>query len=110
MRAYNIDVVVRKRKDSMGILNISGDVNNREVKKNYRKIARIYHPDKHCSASTRISSNQAEENFRLVNNAYEFLRSNANDQNTKHQGKGKHRLNSFNNRDEYYYYLLLFSS
>ena len=26
------------------------------------------------------------------------------DQKTKHQEKGKHRLNSFNTRDEYYYY------
>ena len=30
-----------------------------------------------------------------------------NDQNTKHQEKGKHSLNSFNTRDEYYHYLLL---
>ena len=61
----------------MGILNLSEDATEREVKTNYRKIARIYHPDKHRPASIGMSPNQAEEYFKLVNNAYEFLRSNA---------------------------------
>ena len=30
-----------------------------------------------------------------------------NGQNTKHQEKGRHRINSFNNRDKYYYYYYL---
>ena len=57
-----------------------------------------------------MSPNQAEEYFKLVNNVYAFLRSNA--QRLKHEApkKGKHRLNSFNTRDEYYYYYLLLKS
>ena len=59
-------------KDFMGILNLSGDPTEREVKWNYRKIARIYYPDKHCPSSTLMSPNQAEEYFKLVNNVYDF--------------------------------------
>ena len=33
-----------------------------------------------------------------------FYAQTRNDQNTKHQEKGKHRLNIFNTRDDYYYY------
>ena len=67
----------KTRKDSLGILNLSEDVTEREVKMNNREIARIYHPDKHRPDSTGMSPNQAEEYFKLVNNVYEFLRSNA---------------------------------
>ena len=65
------------RKDSLGILNLSEDVTEREVKTNYRKIVRIYHPDKHRPDSTGMLPNQAEGHFKLVKNSYEFLRSNA---------------------------------
>ena len=65
------------RKDSLGILNLSGDATEREVKTIYREIARIYHPDKHRPDPTGMSPNQAEEYFKLVNNAYEFLLANA---------------------------------
>ena len=75
-RAYNIDEVGKTRKDSLRILNLSEDVTEREVKTNNREIARIYHPDKHRPDSTGMSPNQAEEYFKLVNNVYEFLRSN----------------------------------
>ena len=47
------------RKYSLGILNINGDATEREVKTNYRKIAQIYHPDKHRPDSTGMSPNQA---------------------------------------------------
>ena len=62
---------------SWGILNLSGDVTKQEVKPNYRKILRIYHPDINRPVSTEMSPNQDEEYFKLVNNAYEFSRSNA---------------------------------
>ena len=48
------------RKESLGILNLSGDVTEREVKTNYWKIAQIYHPDKHCPDSIGVSPNQGE--------------------------------------------------
>ena len=48
-------------KDSLGILYVIGNTTEREVKTNYRKIAQIYHPDKHHPYLTGISPNQAEE-------------------------------------------------
>ena len=103
-RAYNIDGVGKTRKDSLGIFNLSGDATEQEVRTNYRKIAPIYHQDINCPASTGMSPNQAEEYFKLVNNAYEFLRLNA--LRLKHEvpKEGKHRINSSNTRYEYYYY------
>ena len=65
------------RKESIGILNLSGDATEREVKTNYWKIARIYHPDKYRPDSTGMSPNQAEEYFKVVKIAYKFSRSNA---------------------------------
>ena len=76
-RAYNIDGVGKTRKDSLGILNLSGDATEQEVKTNYRKISQIYHLDKHLPASTGMLPNQAEEYLKLVNNMYELLRLNA---------------------------------
>ena len=75
-RSYNIDDVGKTRKESLGILNIIGNASEREVKKNHMKIAKIYHPYKHRPDSIGMSLNQAEEYFKLVNNAYEFLRTN----------------------------------
>ena len=74
---HNIDGVGKTKKDSLGILDIIGDTTEQEVKTNYRKIARIYHPDKHIPDSTDMTPNQVEEYIKLVNNAYGFLRSNA---------------------------------
>ena len=75
------------KKDPLGILNLSRDVTEREVKTSYQKIARIYHPDKHRPASTGISPNQAGGYFKLVDNAYPFLRSNV--QRSKHEAPRK---------------------
>ena len=57
------------RKDSHGILNLAENMTEIEVKIQYPIIAQIYHPDKHLPASTYMSPNQAEEYFKLVNNA-----------------------------------------
>ena len=57
MKEYNIDGVGRTRKESLGILNHSGDATEGEVKMNYQKIAQIYHPDKHRQGSTGMSPN-----------------------------------------------------
>ena len=71
---------------------------------NYVKIVRIYHPGIHCPASTGMSPNQSEEYYKLFKNAYEVLRLNVWRLKHKAPKKGKHKLNSFNTRDEYYYY------
>ena len=67
----------KTRKDSLGILNLIGNTTEQKLKMNNRKTARIYHTDKHRPALTVMPSNQAEEYFKLVNNAYNFLRLNA---------------------------------
>ena len=59
-RAYNIDGVGKTWKDSMGILNFSGEATKRGVKMSYQKIAQIFHPDKHRPDSTGMSQNQEE--------------------------------------------------
>ena len=76
-RGYNADDVRKTRKYSLGILNLIGNATKREVKTDYFKISVIYHPDKHRLASTIMSPNQGEGHFKLVNNAYKFLRMNA---------------------------------
>ena len=43
-------------------------------KTQYRRLARIYHPDKHESESTGMTSYQTEEKFKNINNAYKYLR------------------------------------
>lgn len=44
-----------------------------EIKKTYRKLANIYHPDK-WSSGTKSEQEAAERNFKLLNNAYEVLK------------------------------------
>ena len=73
----NFDNVKKTRKDSLGILNLTGNATERKVKANYRKIAQIHHPDKHCLASTGMSPRKVEEYFKLVNNAHKCLCMNA---------------------------------
>ena len=71
--------------------------------------ARIYHPDKHSTDLIGMSPNQAEEYFKLVNNAYNFLRLDMKWLKHEVPKKGKCRLNSFNTRDDYYYYYYYYS-
>ena len=44
-----------------------------EVKVRYCALARIYHPDKHDLAQTRMMSTEASEYFKLINNAQSYL-------------------------------------
>lgn len=49
------------------ILNVKFDATADEIKKQYRKLAKIYHPDKNGG------SKSAEERFKEIQNAYEIL-------------------------------------
>ena len=62
-------------KDSPGILNllISTDTIEREIKVQYRRRARIYHPDKYDPTTNKMSESEAQEHFKLINNAYKYL-------------------------------------
>ena len=74
----NYDFVVNRvgytRKDSLGILNLPRTSTEREIKIRYRQLARTYHPDKYNSTTNKMSKSEAQEHFKLLNNAYEFLR------------------------------------
>jgi molecular chaperone DnaJ len=57
-----------ENKDYYTILGVSRDASEEEIKKNYRKIAMQYHPDRNPG------DKGAEEKFKLVSEAYEVLR------------------------------------
>ena len=56
------------KKDYLSILGLSPDFDNKELKKAFRREARKWHPD--------LNKNDlnAEERFKLINDAYEYLR------------------------------------
>ena len=54
-------------KDYYKILNINFQASENEIKKQYRKLAKIYHPDKNGG------SKFYEDNFKLIVEAYETL-------------------------------------
>ena len=59
--------------DSLGVLRIEMNATVREVKIRYRTLARRLHPDKHDPNVTGLTSEEAVELFKLVNNAQQFL-------------------------------------
>ena len=57
-----------EEKDYYKILGVSRDASEEEIKKNYRKIAMQYHPDRNPG------NKEAEEKFKTTSEAYEVLR------------------------------------
>ena len=73
---YDPNGVGRNRRDSFGILQLNSAATEREIKVQYRRLARIYHPDKYDGSTNPMTKEQSQEHFKLINNAYEFLRTN----------------------------------
>ena len=75
-RNYDPEKVGYTKRYSLGILNIpvSAAATEREIKVQYRRLARIYHPDKYDPTANEMSMFEAQEHFKLINNAYEYLR------------------------------------
>ena len=71
---YNPDVVGRNRIDYFGILQLNNTATKREIKVQYRRLARIYHPDKYDRSTNPTTKTESQEHFKLINNAYKFLR------------------------------------
>ena len=71
---FDPEGVGRTKRDSLRILLLTDFTAEREVKTQYRRLARVYHPDKYDQTSTQMTSRQSEEHFKLINNAYEYLR------------------------------------
>ena len=69
---YVSEQVGKTRRDSLGIFNLPNAATEREIKVQYRRLARIYHPDKYVTTNE-MTKMEAQEHFKLINNAYEFL-------------------------------------
>lgn len=63
---YNILEITDEEK------NLPWDEFVKVVKKNYRRLSQVWHPDKHCD-DTEEEAQKAEERFREINEAYEVL-------------------------------------
>ena len=55
-----------KKGDSLHILDMTDCATEREVKTQYRRLARIYHPDKYDQTSTQMTPRQSEEHFKII--------------------------------------------
>ncbi|KAF1843608.1 DnaJ-domain-containing protein [Cucurbitaria berberidis CBS 394.84] len=60
-----------KTKDYYKVLGVDRDANEREIKKAYRKLSKIYHPDK--ASAQNITPEDAQKKMASVNEAYEVL-------------------------------------
>ena len=61
-------------RDLLGVMVLEAGVTVREVKARYRLLARQLHLDKNDPEVMGITSEEAVELFKLVNNAHEHLR------------------------------------
>ena len=70
-------MTISSKKDYLSILGLSHDFDDKELKKAFRREARKWHPD--------LNKNDlnAEERFKLINEAYEYLRDTNNNQNSE---------------------------
>jgi len=61
-------MTISSKKDYLSILGLSHDFDDKELKRAFRREARKWHPD--------LNKNDlnAEERFKLINEAYEYLR------------------------------------
>ncbi|KAJ5116494.1 hypothetical protein N7456_000842 [Penicillium angulare] len=60
-----------KQKDYYKVLGVSRDADDRTIKRAYRQLIKIHHPDK--SASQGVSKEEAEKKMASINEAYEVL-------------------------------------
>ena len=60
--------------DSFKVLGLGLGASEAELKKKYRELSRLYHPDKHDTTKTGITDEEAEDFCKLINNAYGYLR------------------------------------
>ena len=72
-RQHDPTGVGRNKIDSLRILGLHLNSTEREVRVQYRKLARTYHPDKHNPQTTGLSMREAENLFKLFNNAHSHL-------------------------------------
>ena len=59
---------------SLRILDLGLGASGIEVKHKYQQLSQIYHPDKNNPATTGLTTEEASELFKLLNNANEYLK------------------------------------
>lgn len=67
LKAAQIDLKMSKRVDYYKILQVSKDAGDSEIKRSYRKLALVYHPDKNQGDP------EMESKFKQIQEAYEVL-------------------------------------
>ena len=82
-------MTISSKKDYLSILGLSHDFDHKELKKAFRREARKWHPD--------LNKNDlnAEERFKLINEAYEYLR----DPNKRNKGSDKNIQEDYGNNN-----------
>ena len=75
---FNPMGIGRNRKDSFGILELPMTATERELRVKYKRLARIYHPDKYKLASNEVSSRmtvlEGQQHFQMISNTYDHLK------------------------------------
>jgi DnaJ family protein C protein 3 len=60
-----------KQKDYYKVLNVNRDADERTIKRSYRQLTKIHHPDK--AVSQGVTKEEAEKKMAAINEAYEVL-------------------------------------
>lgn len=69
--AHLLDGIYCGRRDCYEVLNVTRESTKPEVARNYRQLARKFHPDSH---RTEEAKKEAEEQFKIIATAYEILK------------------------------------
>jgi DnaJ-class molecular chaperone len=67
-------MVGRSMFHSLTILGLGLGASEMEIKVHYRQLARKYHPDKNDTTVTGLTTPEASDFFKLLNNANEYLK------------------------------------
>ena len=70
-------MIRRSMSHSLKILGLGLGASETEIKIHYRQLARKYHPDKNDHAATGLTTEEATEFFKLLNNTNDYLRERA---------------------------------
>ena len=68
------EILGRSLGPSLRILDLGLGASEVEVKLKYRQLSQIYHPDKNNPATTGLTTEEASEFFKLLNNANKYLK------------------------------------
>jgi DnaJ homolog subfamily C member 3 len=95
LRKAEIALKRSKEKDYYKVLGVPHDADELQIKAAYRKMTKLYHPDK--AVKSGVTKEQAEKRMAAINEAYEVLsdpelkaRFDRGDDPNSHEGRGQH--------------------